>query len=120
METGELIKLLASFTSGELGISKFQEAIDEQLFDLRMSPSMSPEKELLSKMQLHLHEIDEGLRDEFEIYMLAFSILEEYLTLSPRKAETKYYSITPPASRTASSDACDQETREYGKIKVGV
>lgn len=120
MEISELIELLARLTSGELGISEFQEAIDGQLFNLRLKPSMSPEKELLSKIQLYLHEIDEGLRDEFEIYMLAFSILEEYLTLSPRKAETKYYSITPPASRTASSDACEQETREYEKIKVGV
>jgi hypothetical protein len=102
METSELIRLLASFTSGELGISKFQEAIDERLFDLRMSPSMSPEKELLSKMQLYLHEIDEGLRDEFEIYTLARSILDECLTLL-RKKETQHYPPTPPASRLDTS-----------------
>jgi hypothetical protein len=77
MEEGKLMELLSRFTSGELGISEFQETIDRRLFDLRMSPSMSPEKEALSKIQLYLHEIDEGLRDKYEIYMLTRSILEQ-------------------------------------------
>jgi hypothetical protein len=77
MEESKLIELLSHFTTGELGISELQDTIDERLFELRMSPAMTPEKELLSKIQLYLHEIDEGLRDEHEIYMLALSILEQ-------------------------------------------
>ena len=99
METGELIKLLASFTSGELSISEFQETIDELLFDLCLSPSMSAKKEFLSTIQLYLHEIDEGFREEFEMHMLVRSILDRYLTLL-RKAETKYYPLVPPASQS--------------------
>lgn len=96
MKAGEFIELLASFISGRLIISEFQKAIDELLLDLRTSPSMSSEKGWLSTIQLYLHEIDEGLRDEFEIYMLARSTLDEYLT-SLRKAETKYEFYPAPA-----------------------
>jgi hypothetical protein len=48
----KLIELLSRFITGELDIS---------LFDLCMNPTMTPGKELLSKIQLYLHEIDEGL-----------------------------------------------------------
>jgi hypothetical protein len=105
MWENKLIELLSRFTSGDLHIPEFQKAVDNRLFDLRINPSMSPEKELLSKIQLYLHEIDEGLRDEFEIYMLTQSILEQYLTLSlPREPKTKRYSFIPPAPRTESWD----------------
>jgi hypothetical protein len=102
MWESQLIELLSRFTTGELGISEFRDTIDERLFDLRMSPAMSPEKELLSKIQLYLHEIDEGLREKFEVYMLARSILDQCLTLL-RKVETKHYPSTPPASRLGTS-----------------
>jgi hypothetical protein len=120
MWESKLIELLSRFTAGELSISEFHDTIDERLFELRISPPLSPEKELLSKIQLYLHEIDEGLRDKFEIYILALSILEQYLTLLPRRAETKSYSLTPLAPQTTSWDAYEPEMSKYEKIQVTV
>ena len=79
METGQYVKILAEFITGEINRSEFKQAIEERLFELRKEPEMTNEKKLLSSVELHLHETEEGLRPEFELYAHVQSILDNIL-----------------------------------------
>jgi len=70
------VSLLESFLSGRISMAEFDEEIGDRLFRLRQDPEMTDEKELLSHIQLCLHEADEGSRDPFEVYMATQSALD--------------------------------------------
>ena len=70
------IALLESFVSGRIDISEFKQQINDRLFELRQKPAMSQEKKLLSKIQLYLHEADEGIREVREVYLVCQSALD--------------------------------------------
>jgi hypothetical protein len=76
MIANQTIALLESFVSGRTDISEFKRQIGDRLFELRQKPAMNEEKRLLSKIQLYLHEADEGSRDKFEVYKASQAALD--------------------------------------------
>jgi hypothetical protein len=70
------IALLESFVSGRMDITEFKRQINDRLFELRQKPAMNEEKKLLSKVQLYLHEADEGSRDRSEVYQACQATLD--------------------------------------------
>ena len=80
METGQSIRILAEFVTGEINFSKFKQAVEERLLELRQQPETTNEQRLLSSIELHLHEAEEGLRPEFEVYAHVQSILDNIVS----------------------------------------
>ena len=85
MEQARIIELLKDFLSGNIQIDKLCETVDEWLFDLRQKPNLTPEQELLSNLELYIHEAREGYRslDELYEYMLSvisYDISERFVT----------------------------------------
>jgi len=76
MIANKTIVMLESFVSGRIDISEFQRQISDRLFELRQKPTMNEEKRLLSKVQLYLHEADEGSRDRSEVYQACQATLD--------------------------------------------
>jgi len=76
MIANKTIVLLESFVSGRIDISEFKRQISDRLFELRQKPTMNDEKRLLSKVQLYLHEADEGSRERIEVYMASQAALD--------------------------------------------
>ena len=76
MIANRTIALLDSFVSGRTDINQFRRQIDDRLFELRQKPTMSQEKKFLSKIQLYLHEVDEGSRELIEVYMVSQAALD--------------------------------------------
>jgi len=76
MATVNYINILALFDSGNMSISELEGAIDARLSELRLSPEMNPEKRILSTIDLYLHEMKEGFRDEAELYAFIQAALD--------------------------------------------
>ncbi len=76
MVANRTVALLESFVSGRTDIGEFTQQINDRLFELRQNSTMNQEKKLLSKIQLYLHEADEGNRDVSEVYKVIQSALE--------------------------------------------
>ncbi len=76
MVAKKTIILLESFVSNRIEISEFKRQINDRLFELRQNPTMNQEKKLLSKIQLYLHEADEGSRDRSEVYQTCQTALD--------------------------------------------
>jgi hypothetical protein len=76
MEKREMINLLTAFLSGRVDIGKFQQQLGDVLFELRQDATPNEDKQLLSKIQLYLHEFDEGNRDIHEVYIAAQAALD--------------------------------------------
>jgi Ribonuclease G/E len=91
MESKEFLDLLTSFAFGQLDITHFSIKVDEKLRELREYPRMTTEKALLSKIQLYLHEAEEGFRSEFETYILVRSLLDRVHLLSGSENKSDYY-----------------------------
>ena len=81
------VKLLEALLSGRIGIEEFRQGLSDELFQLRQDATLTEEKILLSKIQLYLHEFEEGNRDIHEVYIAA----QEALNL----AHPSYTSIQP-------------------------
>ncbi len=71
MGRGKMISLLTGLLSGRVDISEFQQQLGDVLFELRQDATPNQDKQLLSRIQLYLHEFDEGNRDIHEVYMAA-------------------------------------------------
>ncbi len=71
------INILSLFIAGNMSISKLERAVNERLSELRRNPEMNPEKRVLSTIDLYLHEINEGFRDEAELYAFIRAALDE-------------------------------------------
>jgi len=76
MESGQYLRVLAEFVIGDMGLPSLKQFVEERLLELRQSPRMTKEKEILSATELYLHEAEEGLRDTSEVYFHIQSILD--------------------------------------------
>ena len=72
----ETIDLLVSLLSGRLHIHEFGQQLGDVLFELRQDITPSEDKQMLSRIQLYLHEFDEGNRDIREVYIAAQAALD--------------------------------------------
>lgn len=86
MEKGKIIEKLKDVLSGNMQIGDLSETIDERLFDLRQKPGLTPEQELLSNLELYIHEAKEGYRSWDELYEYMYSIIEH--DMSERSVKT--------------------------------
>jgi hypothetical protein len=63
------VKLLEALLSGRIDIYEFSQGLSDELFQLRQDATPTEEKTLLSRIQLYLHELEEGNRDIHEVYI---------------------------------------------------
>jgi hypothetical protein len=88
------VKLLEALLSGRIGIEEFRQGLSDELFQLRQDATLTEEKTSLSRIQLYLHEFEEGNRDIHEVYIAA----QEALNLahpSRRSIQPKTKIIAP-------------------------
>jgi hypothetical protein len=71
MVTDNRVKLLEALLSGRISIDEFRQGLSDELFKLRQDDTLTEEKTSLSRIQLYLHEFDEGNRDIHEVYIAA-------------------------------------------------
>ena len=76
MDRGKIISLLTGLLSGHVDIGEFQQQLGDVLFELRQDATPNEDKQLLSRIQLYLHEFDEGNRDIHEVYIAAQAALD--------------------------------------------
>lgn len=76
MDRGKIISLLAGLLSGRVDIGEFQQQLGDVLFELRQDATPNEDKQLLARIQLYLHEFDEGNRDIHEVYIAAQAALD--------------------------------------------
>jgi len=76
MDRGEIMSLLTGLLSGRVDIDEFQQQLGDVLFELRQDATPNEDKQLLSRIQLYLHEFDEGSRDIHEVYIAAQAALD--------------------------------------------
>jgi len=96
MKAGEYIRTLAEFVTGEIELPRFRQLVEDRIFELLQKPEITDEKRVLSSIELYLHEAEEGLRDESEVYAHVQSILDNiFLTKSTTEGATEYFSSTP-------------------------
>jgi hypothetical protein len=91
------VKLLDALLSGRIGIDEFRQGLSDELFQLRQDATFTEEKTLLSRIQLYLHEFDEGNRDIHEVYIAAQAALN--LAKPPRTSIQPETNIVGPPSR---------------------
>ena len=70
------VKLLEALLSGRIGIDEFGQGLSDELFQLRQDATPTEDKTLLSRIQLYLHEFEEGNRDIHEVYIAAQAALD--------------------------------------------
>ena len=80
MERARIIELLKDFLSSNIQIDELSEMVDEWLFDLRQKPESTPEQELLSNLELYIHEAREGYRSWDELYEYVLSIIKSSIS----------------------------------------
>lgn len=99
METGQYIRTLAEFVAGDVELSEFERLVEDRLFELRQNPEMTEEKRVLSSIELLLHEVEERLRDESEVYAIVQFTLDNIIrTRLTSEDKTEYFSPTPSKS----------------------
>ncbi len=76
MDQEEINDKLSGYISGNIQIDELSEIIDEWLFDLRQKPDFTTEQEILSNLELYIHEAREGYRSWDELYEYVLSIIE--------------------------------------------
>lgn len=76
MDREKMTRLLIDLLSSRLDIGEFQHQLGDVLFELRQDATPNEDKRLLSRIQLYLHEFDEGNRDIHEVYMAAQAALD--------------------------------------------
>ena len=97
MKAGEYIRTLAEFATGEIGLPQFRQLVEERIFELLKKPEMTDEKRFLSSIELLLHEAEEGLREESEVYAHVQFILDNIiLARLTSTGETAYFLPAPP------------------------
>lgn len=76
MSSNRLMDALKKFKLGDIKLEDLSDIIEDMLFSLRQSPELSPDQELLSELELFIHEAYEGYRSWDELYELVSSIIE--------------------------------------------
>lgn len=102
MDRIKVIGVLKKFISGSIQTTDLNEFIDDWLFELRREPELTSDQELLSNLELYLHEAQEGYRSWDELYDLVLSIIQRNLS------ECSIRTITLPSSYTADLDTVTQ------------
>jgi hypothetical protein len=59
---------MSDFIQGKISLSDLEELIEDRLFELRQKPGMSDEQQILSDLELLIHESNEGLRSQDELF----------------------------------------------------
>ena len=95
MESGQYIRTLAEFVTGEIELPKFRQIVEDRLFGLLKKPEMTDEKRFLSSIELYLHEAEEKLRDESEVYAHVQFILDDII-LARLTSIPAYFSPSSP------------------------
>jgi len=72
--------LMKEFISGDIDIENLSEVIDERLFILRQKPEITSEQELLSNLELYIHEAKEGYRSWDDLNVFILSIIERSIS----------------------------------------
>jgi hypothetical protein len=80
MQQFSVDNLLKQFISGDTNIEDLSEIIDERLFILRKALEVTSEKEILSNIELLIHEANEGYRSWDELYEYVLSIIERFIS----------------------------------------
>jgi hypothetical protein len=58
---------LKEFLLNRINLSELTNLIEDRLFGLRQTPEITEEKEILSNLELLIHEYNEGLRSDAEL-----------------------------------------------------
>ena len=95
MKAGQYIRTLAEFVTGEIELPRFRQLVEDRIFELLQKPEMTDEKRILSTIELYLHEAEEGMRDEDEVYAKAQFILDDII-LNRMPSDPNFVSSTPP------------------------
>ena len=115
MKVGEYIKILAEFVTGDVNASQLRQYIEERLLELRQKPEITEERELLSSVELYLHELAEGYRDLFEVYCHVQSMLDNIMVKPlPSESQTNYIKHTVIKSPYSISNSFDVEPGQPG------
>ena len=94
MKAWQYIRTLAEFVNGDIELQDFKQLVEDRLFELCQNPEMTDEKRLLSGIELYLHEAEEGLREESEVYGQVQFILDNII-LKKLTSKPPYFSPTP-------------------------
>jgi len=76
MQETEIKEKLINFLSGNIQLDELNEVIDERLFELRQKPDLTDEQELLSTLELIIHETEEGFRSSEELFATIMSVIK--------------------------------------------
>ncbi len=106
MQEAEIKDKLRDFLSGNIELDELNEVIDERLFELRQKPDLTDEQELLSTLELIIHETQDGFRSLDELYATIMNVIElnnsektvttiEFNTSSSSEATTIIRGATP-------------------------
>ena len=69
---------MSELLQGKISLRELEDLVEDRLFELRQSPTMSEEQAFLSNLELLIHESIEGLRSKDELYeVIRFAILPE-------------------------------------------
>jgi len=80
MATENYIKVLARFISGDITPPVLQRIVDSRLSELRLKPVVSEEREVLSTIELYLHEMAEGFRSKEDLYTFVSTTLDRMIS----------------------------------------
>ncbi len=117
MKAGQYIRTLAEFVSGEIKLPEFRQLVEDRLFKLLQKPEMTDEKRALSSIELYLHEAEEGLRDEAEVYAIVQFTLDDILLTRLSIKGARYFSPIPPNLPYVRSTAFDLESPHEKETK---
>ena len=102
MDRSEVINVLKDFISGSIQAEDLNKVIDDWLFELRREPDLTSDQELLSNLELYIHEAQEGYRSWDELHEFILSVI-------PRNLSGIYVRTVPlPSSTTSSVDTITQ------------
>ena len=118
MEAGQYIRTLAEFATGDIELPEFTQLVEDRLFVLVQKPEMTDEKRVLSSIELYLHEAEEGLRDETEVYAIVQFTLDDILLKRLKSEGVDYFSPIPPKLPYVRSISFDFVSPDKKKTKT--
>lgn len=111
------VKLLEALLSGRIGIDEFREGLNDELFQLRQDATLTEEKKLLSRIQLYLHELDEGNRDIHEVYIAAQATLN-LAKPSHKSIQPKTKIVAPPSTVVPTSSSPPPDVSKLPELQL--
>lgn len=96
MDRIEVVNVLKDFISGSIQAEDLNKVIDDWLFELRREPDLTSDQELLSNLELYIHEAQEGYRSWDELHDFTLSVIQRNLS------EIYVRTVTLPSSTTSS------------------